>query len=134
MEVSSKVSQVAALPQVRHAMVALQQKMGAKGEVVMDGRDIGTTVFPNSEFKFFMSADTTIRASRRQKELLEKGEVVDLKEVIFNLEERDRIDSTREESPLRKAEDAYDLDTSNLTIDSQVQYIVKLIKEASKAR
>ena len=95
----------------------------------MDGRDIGTTVFPDAEFKIFMSADTKIRAARRQKELLLKGETVTLQEIIHNLEERDRIDSTREESPLRKADDAYSLDTTSLTIDSQVQYILKLVKE-----
>jgi len=129
MEVANRVSEVAALPVVRHAMVALQQKMGKKRAVVMDGRDIGTTVFPDAEFKIFMSADTKIRAARRQKELLLKGETVTLQEIIHNLEERDRIDSTREESPLRKADDAYSLDTTSLTIDSQVQYILKLVKE-----
>jgi cytidylate kinase len=134
MEVSSRVSEVAAIAAVRHAMVALQQKMGAKGQVVMDGRDIGTTVFPKADFKFFMSANTQTRAERRQKDMLERGEVVDLKDIIFNLEERDRIDSGRKESPLRKADDAHDLNTSNLTIDSQVQYIVRMIKEASKLK
>ncbi len=129
MKVANKVSEVAALPIVRHAMVALQQKMGEGKAVVMDGRDIGTTVFPKAEFKIFMSADTKVRAARRQKELLLKGETVTLQEIIHNLEERDRIDSTRAESPLRKADDAYVLDTTNLTIDSQVQYILKLIKE-----
>jgi cytidylate kinase len=100
----------------------------------MDGRDIGTTVFPKADFKFFMSANTQTRAERRQKDMLERGEVVDLKDIIFNLEERDRIDSGRKESPLRKADDAHDLNTSNLTIDSQVQYIVRMIKEASKLK
>jgi cytidylate kinase len=129
MEVANKVSEVAALPIVRHAMVSQQQEMGKKRAIVMDGRDIGTTVFPDAEFKIFMSADTKIRAGRRQKELLLKGETVTLQEIIHNLEERDRIDSTREESPLRKADDAYVLDTTNLTIDSQTQYILKLVSE-----
>ena len=129
MEVANKVSEVAALPIVRHEMVKQQQEMGKKRAVVMDGRDIGTTVFPDAEFKIFMAADIKVRASRRQKELLLKGETVTLQEIIHNLDERDRIDSTREESPLRKAKDAYSLDTTNLTIDSQVQYILKLVKE-----
>lgn len=129
MEVANKVSEVAALPIVRKAMVKQQQEMGKKKAVVMDGRDIGTTVFPDAEFKIFMSADTKVRAARRQKELLLKGETVTLQEIIHNLEERDRIDSTREESPLRKADDAYSLDTTNLTIDSQTQYILKLVGE-----
>ena len=129
MEVANKVSEVAALPIVRRAMVKQQQEMGKKKAVVMDGRDIGTTVFPEAEFKIFMSADTKVRAARRQKELLLKGETVTLQEIIHNLEERDRIDSTRKESPLRKADDAYSLDTTNLTIDSQTQYILKLVGE-----
>lgn len=129
MDVSNKVSEVAALRIVRHAMVAQQQKMGKDGNVVLDGRDIGTTVFPTAKFKIFMSADTKVRAGRRQKELLENGEAVPIQEIIHNLEERDRIDSTREESPLRKADDAHVLDTTNLTIDSQAQYILKLVKE-----
>ena len=132
MEVANKVSEVAALPIVRHEMVKQQQEMGKIRAVVMDGRDIGTTVFPDAEFKIFMAADTNVRAARRQKELLLKGETVTLQEIIHNLEERDRIDSTREESPLRKAEDAYALDTTNLTIDSQVQYILKLVREMRK--
>jgi cytidylate kinase len=103
--------------------------MGRKKGIVMDGRDIGTTVFPTAEFKIFMTADTKVRAARRQKELLLKGETVTLQEIIHNLEERDHIDSTRKESPLRKAEDAYSLDTTNLTMDSQVLYILKLVQE-----
>ena len=129
MEVSRKVSEVAAIAQVRRAMVDLQQKMGKDGNIVMDGRDIGTAVFPEADFKFFMRADTEIRAARRQKELLEKGETVPLDQIVENLEERDRIDSTREESPLRQAPDAYLLDTTNLTIESQVQYILRIVKE-----
>ena len=130
MEVSRKVSDVAALRQVRKAMVDLQQKMGKDGSIVMDGRDIGTAVFPDAHFKFFMKADTEVRAARRQKELLEKGETVTLAQIVENLDDRDRIDSTREESPLRQADDAYLLDTTNLTIESQVQYILKIVKEA----
>lgn len=130
MEVSRKVSEVAALGIVRKTMVDLQQKMGKDGDIVMDGRDIGTAVFPEAQFKFFMKADTEVRAARRQKELLEKGETVALDQIVENLEERDRVDSTREESPLRQADDAYLLDTTNLTIESQVQYILKIVKEA----
>ncbi len=132
MEVSQKVSEVAALAIVRRTMVDLQQKMGKDGDIVMDGRDIGTAVFPDADFKFFMRADTEVRAARRQKELLEKGETVPLDKIVENLEGRDRIDSTREESPLRQAEDAYLLDTTNLTIESQVQYILRIVREAKK--
>lgn len=132
MEVSQKVSEVAALAIVRRTMVDLQQKMGKDGDIVMDGRDIGTAVFPDANFKFFMRADTEVRAARRQKELLEKGETVPLDKIVENLEERDRIDSTREESPLRQAKDAYLLDTTNLTIESQVQYILRIVREAQK--
>ena len=124
MRVTEHVSPVSALSAVRDKMVAQQQKMGKKKTVVMDGRDIGTNVFPEAELKFFMTADLTIRAQRRQAELNKKGQRVGLEDIIANLEERDRIDTTRSESPLRKAEDAHLLDTTNLTIEAQVQYII----------
>lgn len=124
MRVTEHVSPVSALSAVRDKMVAQQQKMGKKKTVVMDGRDIGTNVFPDAELKFFMTADLTIRAQRRQAELNGKGQRVGLEDIIKNLEERDRIDTTRSESPLRKADDAHLLDTTNLTIESQVQYII----------
>ncbi len=126
MYISEQVSAVSALPEVRRAMVRQQQEMGKKRGVVMDGRDIGTKVFPDAELKIFMTADILIRAERRQLELLETNELVNLPEILANLETRDRIDTTRKESPLVKAEDAYPLDTSHMTIDEQVEYIVNL--------
>lgn len=126
MYISQQVSPVSAIPEVRHAMVAQQQRLGRKQGVVMDGRDIGTTVFPRAEVKVFMTADLVMRAQRRQKELLAKNEVVDLDDIIENLKNRDRIDTTREESPLRQAEDAILLDTTFMTIDEQVEYVLQL--------
>ncbi|HEY8401791.1 MAG TPA: (d)CMP kinase [Cytophagaceae bacterium] len=126
MYISEKVSEVSAIKEVRHSMVAQQQKMGKKKGLVMDGRDIGTAVFPDAELKIFMCADIQVRAFRRQKELLEKKQVVDLDEIIENIEKRDLLDTTREEGPLRKADDAFVVDTTFMTIDEQVDYIVNL--------
>jgi len=119
--VSQWVSPVAAVPEVRHVMVAQQQKMGEAKGVVMDGRDIGTTVFPNAELKIFVTADVDVRAQRRYDELLAKGETVDMGEIKSNLQERDRIDQSRAESPLRKADDAVVIDNSHITRDEQLQ-------------
>ncbi len=124
MHISEKVSQVSALSDVRDAMVSLQRKWGKSKGVVMDGRDIGTVVFPDAELKIFMCADIEIRAERRQKELLEAGKLVSLGEIRENLQNRDRIDTTREISPLKKAENAIELDTTNLTFDEQVRQVV----------
>lgn len=124
MYVSEYVSQVSCLAEVRNAMVAQQRKLGKKKGVVMDGRDIGTVVFPDAELKVFMEADIYVRAGRRQEELLESGQLVDLSEIIENLKKRDHIDSTREESPLRKAEDALVLDTTFLTLEEQVDEVI----------
>lgn len=124
--VSDKVSEVSAIPAVRHQMTAIQKKLGKKKGVVMDGRDIGTTVFPEAELKIFMMADVFLRAQRRQKELLEKDEVVGLEEIIENLKKRDHIDTTRKESPLVKADDAYCIDTSFLTIEEQVEKVLEI--------
>ncbi len=126
MYISEKVSEVSALPAVRHSMVAQQQKMGKKRGVVMDGRDIGTRVFPDAELKIFMVADTTIRAVRRQQELLERKQMIPLDEILENLRHRDFVDSTRAESPLVMAEDAILLDTSYMTIEEQVEFVVNL--------
>ena len=126
MYVSEQVSQVSALPEVRQMLVDQQRKMAKKGGVVMDGRDIGTNVFPNAELKIFVTADTLVRAGRRQQELLEKGQEVDLDDIVRNLEDRDRIDTTRKQNPLVKAEDAFVLDTSYFTIDEQVDFVVNL--------
>lgn len=126
MRISENVSQVSAIPAVRKAMVALQQKMGRKKGIVMDGRDIGTVVFPDAELKVFMTAEIDIRAARRQKELLEKKQLINLEQIKTNLAERDRIDSTRSEGPLRKAEDAIEIDTSQLMLDEQVDMVIDL--------
>lgn len=127
MYVSKMVSPVAAIPAVRQAMVAQQRQMGAMKGIVMDGRDIGTNVFPNAELKVFMQADVTIRAERRQKELQAKGQEVSLQDIIENLTQRDHQDSTRQENPLRKASDAHMIDTTHLTVEEQSEQIVQLV-------
>lgn len=124
MRVSERVSEIATLKTVRHELVAQQQRLGKKKGVVMDGRDIGSVVFPGAELKVFMSADLDTRSVRRQQELLEKGELVELDEIRNNLAERDRIDSSRKESPLLKMPEAIEIDTSNLTFEGQVEQIV----------
>jgi CMP/dCMP kinase len=126
MYVSDKVSEVSAIASVRYAMVLQQQRLGKKKGVVMDGRDIGTTVFPDAELKIFMTSDMYIRAKRRQDEYLNNGLLVEYEEVIKNLEKRDLIDTTRDESPLRKAEDAFLLDNTYMTIEEQVEYVFEL--------
>jgi cytidylate kinase len=126
MYISQMVSEVSAITIVRKAMVAQQQKMVRHRGVVMDGRDIGTKVFPDAEIKVFMTADPTIRAERRQRELLEKGEMVDLNVILTNIKKRDIIDSTREEGPLTQTKDAVLMDTSFMTLDEQVDFVVQL--------
>ncbi|WP_194975516.1 (d)CMP kinase [Aquiflexum lacus] len=128
MKVSEYVSEVSKIKEVRTALVAQQQHLGRNKGVVMDGRDISTVVFPNAELKVFMTADLNIRAKRRQKELMEKGDMVDLDKILQNLSERDKTDSNRKESPLLKAKDAIALDTSNLDFEEQVNQIVELAK------
>ncbi|MGV3504577.1 MAG: (d)CMP kinase [Adhaeribacter sp.] len=127
MYISDKVSEVSVIAEVRHCMVRQQQKMGKRRGVVMDGRDIGTTVFPDAEVKIFMTAQDVIRAERRQQELLDKGQMVPLQEILENLRKRDLIDSTRKESPLIQAEDALVLDTSYITIDEQVDFVLRQV-------
>ena len=126
MYISDRVSEVSAITDVRRCMVALQKKMGKKRGVVMDGRDIGTAVFPDAELKIFMQADVNVRAIRRQQELMENKQVVDIDDIIKNLEKRDLLDTTREEGPLRKAGDAYVLDTTYMTVEEQVEYVMNL--------
>ncbi len=126
MRISECVSQVSAIPAVRHAMVAQQRKMGKERAIVMDGRDIGTVVFPDSELKLFMGADILVRAFRRQRELLSRDEMVDIDTIRENLLKRDEIDSTRKESPLRMAADAIALDTTHITVDEEVDEVVRL--------
>ena len=127
MYISNQVSEVSVIPEVRHAMVAQQQKMGRRRGVVMDGRDIGTTVFPDAEVKVFMTADVYIRAQRRQQELLDKGQLVSIDDIVENLKKRDLIDSTRKESPLVRAADAEELDTTHITIDEQVDFVMNQV-------
>jgi cytidylate kinase len=128
MFISDMVSQVSALPIVRHAMVALQQKMGDRKGIVMDGRDIGTVVFPQAELKIFMTAESHIRAQRRKLELLQKGEDLPLEEIVENLRKRDEIDSNRSEGPLKRAVDAIDLDTSYKSMDEQVEFVLEQVR------
>jgi cytidylate kinase len=132
--VAEKVSDVAAIKEVREAAVAQQQKFGKGRGIVMDGRDIGTVVFPNAELKIFMTADNAIRVERRFKELYEKNPNVTIDEVKANLEMRDYIDSHREVSPLRKADDALVLDNSNLTEKEQFQKAMKWVKERQEVK
>ncbi|MBS9463699.1 (d)CMP kinase [Flagellimonas sp. 389] len=134
MYVSKYVSKVAAIEEVRHMLVKLQQEMGNKEKgIVMDGRDIGTVVFPNAELKFFMTASPNTRATRRYKELLDKGEQVSFEEVLENVQKRDFIDSTRDVSPLRKADDAIEFDNSDMGLDEQFErvhnYTLRVITE-----
>ena len=130
MVVSNSVSEVSVVAMVRHAMVAQQQRMGRKRGVVMDGRDIGTTVFPDAEVKVFMTADVVVRAQRRQVELAGNGEQVALDAIIENLRKRDHLDSTRVESPLRRAADAVLLDTTHLMVDEQVDFVLERVSAA----
>lgn len=134
MYISDKVSDVSAIKAVRVAMVAQQQKLGSRRNIIMDGRDIGTTVFPDADLKIFMTADPKVRAARRYLELTEKGEDVTLEEVVENLATRDRIDSTRAESPLRQADDAIVLDNSNLTPEQQLQFVEEEYLKARAAK
>ncbi len=130
MEVSNHVSPIAALGFVREAMVAQQQQMGKDKGVVMDGRDIGTTVFPNAELKIYVTASAEVRAQRRYDELKAKGMEADFDEILKNVQERDYIDSHREVSPLRKADDAIELDNSHMTIPEQKQWLLDRFNEA----
>lgn len=132
MEVSSKVSPIAALPFVRKALVEQQQMMGREKGIVMDGRDIGTAVFPDAELKVFVTASAEVRAQRRYDELKTKGMEADYASILKNVEERDYIDSHREVSPLRKADDAVELDNSRMTIAEQKQWLREKFEERAK--
>lgn len=131
MEVSNNVSPIAALPFVREAMVAQQQQMGKDGGVVMDGRDIGTVVFPDAELKVFVTASAEVRAQRRYDELKGKGMEADYAEILKNVQERDYIDSHREVSPLKQADDALLLDNSNMTISEQKEWLLERFREVA---
>ena len=132
LEVSNHVSPIAAIPFVRTALVAQQQKMGREGGIVMDGRDIGTTVFPNAELKIFVTASAEVRAQRRYDELQQKGMPADYADILKNVQERDYIDSHREVSPLRQADDALLLDNSHMTIDEQNKRLMEQFEKATK--
>lgn len=126
MAVSNNVSPIAAIPQVRRELVKMQQAFGKRKGIVMDGRDIGTTVFPEAEMKVFVNASAMTRAQRRLNELIEKGVATTFEEVLANVTSRDHIDETREESPLRRADDAVMLDNSKMTIDEQNRWLLDL--------
>ena len=131
LEVSSHVSPISALAFVRTALVAQQQRMGQAGGIVMDGRDIGTVVFPEAELKVFVTASAQVRAQRRYDELQQKGMAADYDDIIRNVQERDYIDSHREVSPLRQADDALLLDNSDMTIEEQKQWLLERFREAT---
>lgn len=131
LRVSEAVSPIAAIPEVRHALVAMQQSLGRDKGIVMDGRDIGTVVFPDAELKIFIDASPETRATRRYRELLDKGENVSYEDVLANVRQRDLIDSTRAESPLRKAEDAIMLDNSEMNLDEQDEWLMEQFVKAS---
>ena len=131
MEVAERVSRVAAIGFVRRALVAMQQEMGREKGIVMDGRDIGTVVFPHAELKIYVTASPEVRAERRMKELRAKGEDVSLEEVLRNVRMRDHIDSTRKESPLRKADDAIELDNSHMSISEQKAWLMAQYRKAA---
>lgn len=129
LEVSNHVSPIAAIPFVRAAMVARQQRMGKDKGIVMDGRDIGTTVFPEAELKVFVTASAEVRARRRYDELKEKGMPANFDDILKNVQERDYIDSHREVSPLRKAADAIELDNSHMTIPEQNDWLMRQVQQ-----
>ena len=132
MEVSAQVSRIASLPFVRRALVAQQQAMGRQKGLVMDGRDIGTVVFPEAELKIFVTATDEVRAKRRVDELRGKGTEVSMEEVLRNVRERDRLDMGRAESPLRRADDAIELDNTHLTIPEQRALLLRLFHQATE--
>lgn len=132
--VSQNVSPVATIPEVRAEMVRQQQAMGKSKGIVMDGRDIGTVVFPEAELKLFVTASPEIRAQRRFDELIAKGETVSYEEILQNVQERDFIDSTRETSPLKKADDALVLDNSYMTREEQLEWVIEKVETMLKQR
>lgn len=132
MEVSENVSVVSAVPEVRHLMVELQRRIGRGGGVVMDGRDIGTVVFPDAELKIFVTADAEVRARRRFDELKAKGDEVVFDDVLANVKRRDYLDETREESPLRRADDAIVLDNGLMTIEQQDAWLMAKVEEVCR--
>ena len=134
MLVSNFVSPVATLSEVRKKLVAIQHQMGVEKGIVMDGRDIGTVVFPNAELKIFMTANAEVRATRRFKELAENDKLINYKSILENVQKRDLMDTTRQDSPLVKAEDAIEIDNSELSQEEQFNIILQLAKDQIKGR
>ena len=131
-EISSKVSMISAIPDIRNKMVDFQRSIAVKSNCVLEGRDIGTVVFPNADYKFYMIADINIRAQRRLIELKQLNESITIEEIISNIKNRDELDSKRSQSPLKKAIDAIEIDTSLLSINQQIEKIVELVKQNKK--
>lgn len=132
MEITANVSKVSSIASVRHFLVAQQQKMGKQKGIVMDGRDIGTVVFPDAELKIFMTSDVEVRAKRRQMEMIAKGQDVPFEDVLEDLKMRDHLDSTRKESPLKKADDAQVVDTTQTSIEEQIDIIYRKALEVEE--
>ncbi|MFV8226852.1 (d)CMP kinase [Christiangramia aquimixticola] len=133
LEVSQQVSKVSTISEVRKMLVKQQQEMGKEKGVVMDGRDIGTVVFPNAELKLFMTASTEKRAQRRYDELVERGDEVEFEDVLKNVKDRDYMDSTRDDSPLIKADDAIEIDNSDMNLEEQFDKILKIVNDKIEA-
>lgn len=133
-EVSSNVSDISRIPEVRSEMVKLQRKLAEQGNLIAEGRDITTVVFPNADVKIYMTASVDERAKRRFKEHRERGDEISYEEVLANLKKRDEIDSGRKVSPLRKAEDAVELDTTNLTVDEELKNMIELVDKAKEEK
>ena len=131
-EISSKVSMISAIPEIRKKMVEIQRNIAGDTDCVLEGRDIGTVVFPKADYKFFLIADIDIRAQRRLLELRQRNEAITIEEIISNIKIRDELDSKRSHSPLKKAKDAIEIDTSLLTINQQIKKIVELVKHNKK--
>lgn len=128
LEVSSKVSDVAKIPQVREFLLEKQREIGKRSDVILDGRDVGTHIFPDTKYKFFLNASAQERGRRRYQELVDKGQTVVLEDIIENINKRDYIDSTREVAPLVKADDAIEVDSTSMTIDQVVTYISDMVR------
>ena len=129
LNVSSHVSNIAKIPEVREFLVAKQREMGRKSDVVLDGRDVGTHIFPNTRYKFFLNASVDERARRRYQELVDKGQSVSLEDIIEDIKKRDYIDSTRDFAPLVKADDAIEVDTTSMKIEEVVSYISNIVRK-----
>lgn len=128
LQVSSRVSDVAKIPQVREFLLEKQREIGKRSDVILDGRDVGTHIFPDAKYKFFLNASAQERGRRRYRELIDKGQSVALEEIIEDIKKRDYIDSTREVAPLVKADDAIEVDTTSMTIDQVVTYISDMVR------